>query len=119
MDMVSHILDDILVFTFSGNYQRGDEDEILEQYFAAIRANSPKKVLADCRGLVGRQSMADTYFQARDIPPDYYRFTAVVERAEYKNSAVFQDLAFRNAGHYNLKVFFDYDEALGWLREQR
>lgn len=105
MDMAFHILDDILVFAFGGLYRRGDENEIIEQFFAALRTHDIRKILIDCRGLDGRMSIADTFFLAQNISPDHHLKTAIVEREEYRNSADFQNLVFHNAGHSNLYLF--------------
>lgn len=64
-------------------------------------------------------SIADAFFLAQNISPDHHLKTAIVEREEYRNSADFQNLVFRNSGHSNLHLFYDYDEALNWPREQQ
>lgn len=118
MDLTWSVQDDILIVNFSGMLIEKEIRDILEEYLEAVRGSGLKKVLVDTRDLKGRLSIIEVYLHTRSFPvPDHSIKTAVVEQEENKRYAEFQELFLKNKGHISTQFFFDFDEAMAWLKE--
>ena len=108
---------DVLVVAFGGRLSASNATEMVDRYFDLVRAQRPKKVLADVRGLEGKVSAGRVYFLVRDLPqpvPQGIK-TAFLDRAERAEQAHFLESTAHNAG-VELKAFVDPDAAMAWLR---
>jgi hypothetical protein len=109
---------DVVVVAFSGQVTEKNAPAMTKKYFDLVLESGQKKVLADIRALKGRLSSGSTYFLVRNLPvspvPEGIK-TAVVDLKEDRGFAEFLETTAANAG-VHLKHFFDYEEALSWLR---
>ena len=109
---------DVLVVAFTGRLTEKNAQAMTKRYFEIVLKSGQKKVLADIRALNGRLSSGSTYFLVRNLPvvpvPQGIK-TAVVDLKEDQGFAEFLETTAANAG-VHLKHFFDYEEALSWLR---
>lgn len=119
MEAFSHTTEDILIVTFMGKIL-SDGELVIERYFEIVQSSALQKILLDLRRLAGRLSYADTYFMAHRLPSflSYERTVAIVDLKQNKDYAAFHKLVLKNVGFRNLEHFYDYDEALGWLKRQ-
>jgi hypothetical protein len=117
--LMSHFTEDILVVTIAGSFEAGDSNDALQQYRTVVGSEGVKKVLLDTRRLSGTKTVAGSYILAQDIPQaDGGRITAILEKDENRKYAELYKLVFHSAGYSGLGVFYDYHEALEWLRVQ-
>ncbi len=117
--LVSHFKEDILIVTIAGTFEASDSNNALRHYLDTVQSESVHKVLLDTRRLSGRKSIAGTYILAQDIPQaNAGRMTAIVEKEENRRYAELYKAIFDSAGYKGLGVFYDYHEALDWLRIQ-
>lgn len=118
-DITTSVDNDILFVVFRGKVTELNARAVVERYFEQTRPFAQTKFLVDARELEGRLSLGRTYFLIRDlperVPPD--RKTAFVENVKYRDMAEFLEVALKNVG-INLQHFFDFEEALDWLRSQ-
>lgn len=114
----SHCKDDVLVIVYSGKFE-GNHDQLVREHFEHVGSSGCERVLVDIRGLEGRLSFGGTYFMAQDLTRNERRKgrTAIVENIKNESYAAFHQLAMRNVGFNNIETFFDYDEAMRWLKD--
>jgi hypothetical protein len=116
-EISSSVEAEVLVVTFGGRVGEDNVTAMVKRYFDLVRAERPKKVLADVRTLDGQLSSGRVYFLVRNLPQPVPRAvkTAFLDRAERADEAHFLESTAHNAG-VELKAFVDRDAALAWLR---
>lgn len=116
---LTHAFDgDILVITFHGRSTAGNARAIVDDYLRIISETSSKKVLTDIRDIEGRVSFGSLYFIMGNLPKERRRVVsnAIVDIEKHRRFDEFLETTSATAGVY-LRMFYDYDEALKWLRE--
>ena len=110
--------EDILWIEITGKASSRNAGEIARTVFEAVQEHKPPKALIDCRKLVGRLSLTETYYHVREYPaqPHVVSKSAIVdlsENAEYYN---FHQVTAANVG-VPMKYFTDIDTAVEWLNQ--
>lgn len=116
---LTHAFDgDILVITFHGHATAANARAIVDDYLRIISETSSKKVITDIRNLEGRVSFGSLYFIMRNLPQNQQRVfrNAIVDVEKHREFDEFMETTSANVG-VCLQLFFDYEEALKWLRE--
>ncbi|MBN1498162.1 MAG: hypothetical protein JXA07_15420 [Spirochaetes bacterium] len=109
---------DILVVAIHGRATEKNTHLIVNDYLKIISETKSKKVLSDIRHVEGRISFGSLYFTMGNLPKNRRRdfHNAVVDLEKNRRFDEFLETTAATAGVY-LQLFYDYDEALKWLRE--
>jgi len=118
---VTYTLDnEVLIITLSGKLTGGDGKAMGQRIIDIITEQGICRVLVDSRQLEGRASFTDTYYIVRELPVGRKvrarTRLAVLEIEANRGYAEFQKATNANAGA-TITHFYDYDEALAWLRQ--
>ena len=116
-DVTSAMDGDVLVVTSLGRTTEENVYAIARRFLDILSEAKRALVLIDNRQLESRLSLVSTFFLVRDLPgrPISVMRLAIVDREENRAFAEFHETTSANAGQ-PLTYFFDYHEALQWLR---
>jgi hypothetical protein len=109
---------DILILTTQGRLTKKNAHAIMGDVMKMLAETPTGKLLYDIRQLEGRLSLGSTYLLMGDLPsqrPRNIKVAIVVSETYRKHDEFFETTA-ANAGVY-FRLFYDYDEALKWLKE--
>ena len=109
--------EDIMEITITGHTSIHNAPEIAQDVINMMSEHRPDKVLIDSTKIVGRTSLVDTYFSARQYPIHRHRPAklAVIDIPENRDYFEFHETTAANAG-VPIKYFTDIDEAVKWLQ---
>lgn len=116
--LTSALQDDILIITFHGRAANTNVSAMVDDYLKIISESLAQKVLTDIRNVEGRASFGSLYITLESLPQNQRRVfrNAIVDVEKDREFGEFMETTSANAG-VHLRLFFDYEEALKWLRE--
>lgn len=116
----SHLEGDILVVRILGRLRTmAQGEQMVRRVLSMVQATGAGKLLFDVRGLTERLDLGDMFFHVRQTPRlERYVCRAVLESRDQLDYAKFFEITSANVGQ-QVTMFFDEDEAMSWLREQR
>lgn len=111
--------DDILTIAINGQSYGSSAEEIAQEVTRIAEENKPKRVLIDCRKVVGRLGFSSTFSQVKKYHSVHKYIplrTAVLELEENEGTFTFHEMAARNTG-LNMSFFTKIEDALESLKK--